>query len=294
MILACARTKLGVVAADERDGGRAPGAQPRPHGRPRDRDRHGLRAAAATARRSGSGCSPRCACRAGRAARRRSPSCWPRPGCRRDARRASTPRRSSPRRRATRSASASARRRSSWCARRATSSTGRPSPADDVAGRRARVGARERRATASRSCTASTSTSSAGGPSAHYGDADLRRSCSPHRASWARELDLEVALLPDQPRGRVRRAPAPRSTGWPTGSSSTPARGRTTRGRSATRWRSRGLPAVEVHLSDVDAREEFRRDVGRSATSASATVTGQGAEGYREALARLAQELAQR
>ncbi|MDQ6836210.1 MAG: 3-dehydroquinate dehydratase [Actinomycetota bacterium] len=44
-----------------------------------------------------------------------------------------------------------------------------------------------------------------------------------------------------------------------------------------------GLPAVEVHLSDVDAREEFRRHsvlsdlcVGR--------VTGQGPPGYRQAL----------
>ena len=44
-----------------------------------------------------------------------------------------------------------------------------------------------------------------------------------------------------------------------------------------------GLPAVEVHLSDVDRREEFRRrsvladvTVGR--------VSGKGVDGYREAL----------
>jgi 3-dehydroquinate dehydratase-2 len=50
------------------------------------------------------------------------------------------------------------------------------------------------------------------------------------------------------------------------------------------------LPAVEVHLSDVDAREEFRhhsviRDlcVGR--------VAGQGPDGYREALSILKKEL---
>jgi 3-dehydroquinate dehydratase-2 len=50
-----------------------------------------------------------------------------------------------------------------------------------------------------------------------------------------------------------------------------------------------GLPAVEVHLSDVDSREPWRRNsviaeicVGR--------VAGQGAEGYRDALERLAQE----
>ncbi len=52
-----------------------------------------------------------------------------------------------------------------------------------------------------------------------------------------------------------------------------------------------GLPAVEVHLSDVDRREEFRRHsvltdvcVGR--------VAGKGVEGYREALERLREVLA--
>jgi 3-dehydroquinate dehydratase II len=50
------------------------------------------------------------------------------------------------------------------------------------------------------------------------------------------------------------------------------------------------LPAVEVHLSDVGAREEFRRtSVIRDVCIA--TVAGQGVEGYREALARLKQEL---
>jgi 3-dehydroquinate dehydratase-2 len=52
------------------------------------------------------------------------------------------------------------------------------------------------------------------------------------------------------------------------------------------------LPAVEVHLSDVDSREEWRqhsviRDlcIGR--------IAGRGAEGYRDALALLKAELAQ-
>jgi 3-dehydroquinate dehydratase-2 len=51
-----------------------------------------------------------------------------------------------------------------------------------------------------------------------------------------------------------------------------------------------GLPAVEVHLSDVDARESFRRTsvladvvVGR--------VAGQGVDGYRAALERLKETL---
>ena len=52
-----------------------------------------------------------------------------------------------------------------------------------------------------------------------------------------------------------------------------------------------GLPAIEVHLSDVDSREPWRREsvirelcVGR--------VAGKGVEGYREALELMRAELA--
>jgi len=51
-----------------------------------------------------------------------------------------------------------------------------------------------------------------------------------------------------------------------------------------------GLPAVEVHLSDVDAREEFRR-VSVVRDLCVATVKGRGPEGYRDALSRLREEL---
>jgi 3-dehydroquinate dehydratase II len=51
------------------------------------------------------------------------------------------------------------------------------------------------------------------------------------------------------------------------------------------------LPAVEVHLSDITAREPFRA-TSLISDLCLATVTGQGAEGYREALARLKKELA--
>jgi 3-dehydroquinate dehydratase II len=47
-----------------------------------------------------------------------------------------------------------------------------------------------------------------------------------------------------------------------------------------------GLPAVEVHLSDVMAREEFRRVSVFEGVSV-AKVSGKGLEGYREALAAL-------
>ena len=50
------------------------------------------------------------------------------------------------------------------------------------------------------------------------------------------------------------------------------------------------LPAVEVHISDITAREPWRRDsVTRPACIAS--VTGKGIEGYREAIQMLADHL---
>ncbi|MGZ4171757.1 MAG: type II 3-dehydroquinate dehydratase [Solirubrobacteraceae bacterium] len=51
-----------------------------------------------------------------------------------------------------------------------------------------------------------------------------------------------------------------------------------------------GLPAVEVHLSDVDRREPFRREsVIRDLCFA--RVAGKGQDGYREALTRVQAEL---
>jgi 3-dehydroquinate dehydratase-2 len=51
------------------------------------------------------------------------------------------------------------------------------------------------------------------------------------------------------------------------------------------------LPAVEVHLSDTDAREEFRK-VSVIRDVCIATIKGRGIDGYQEALVRLKQELA--
>ncbi len=50
------------------------------------------------------------------------------------------------------------------------------------------------------------------------------------------------------------------------------------------------LPAIEVHLSDVQAREEFRRSSVISDLCV-ATFSGHGADGYRMALERLRAEL---
>ena len=51
-----------------------------------------------------------------------------------------------------------------------------------------------------------------------------------------------------------------------------------------------GLPAVEIHLSDVANREAFRR-VSVIGDVCIATVSGKGPDGYRDALARLKEAL---
>lgn len=53
-----------------------------------------------------------------------------------------------------------------------------------------------------------------------------------------------------------------------------------------------GLPAVEVHLSDVNAREEWRQ-VSVIRDLCFATVAGKGVDGYREALEALMARLAE-
>ena len=51
-----------------------------------------------------------------------------------------------------------------------------------------------------------------------------------------------------------------------------------------------GLPAVEVHLSDVQAREPFRRTSVVSAHCLT-TISGRGPDGYRDALTALKEHL---
>ena len=53
------------------------------------------------------------------------------------------------------------------------------------------------------------------------------------------------------------------------------------------------LPAVEVHISDVDARESFRQ-ISYAGMACCKTIKGHGLEGYREAIVYLAQLLSQK
>lgn len=51
------------------------------------------------------------------------------------------------------------------------------------------------------------------------------------------------------------------------------------------------IPTVEVHISDVDAREPFRQ-VSYAGLACEKTIKGQGLDGYRQAIAYLAQKYA--
>ena len=89
-------------------------------------------------------------------------------------------------------------------------------------------------------------------------DADADRARAADRRGGGR-AGARAALLPDQPRGRVRRASA-RLEGLADGIVLNP--GAWTHYSYAIRdaLELTGLPAVEVHLSDVDSREPWRRE----------------------------------
>lgn len=50
-----------------------------------------------------------------------------------------------------------------------------------------------------------------------------------------------------------------------------------------------GIPAVEVHISDVDAREPFRQ-ISYAGLACIKTIKGQGLDGYRQAIEHIIQQ----
>ena len=108
---------------------------------------------------------------------------------------------------------------------------------------------------------------------------------------WARDLDLEASFfqtnsegefvehlhrLPEVADGVVINAGAWTHYSWAIGDA----------------LQITGLPAVEVHLSDVSGREEWRR-VSVFDGLVVAKVAGKGPDGYREALEIIGRELAE-
>ena len=55
--------------------------------------------------------------------------------------------------------------------------------------------------------------------------------------------------------------------------------------------KSVGIPAVEVHISDVDSREDFRQ-ISYAGLACIHTIKGQGIDGYRQAIVYLKAHLA--
>lgn len=53
--------------------------------------------------------------------------------------------------------------------------------------------------------------------------------------------------------------------------------------------KSVGIPAVEVHISDVDSREDFRQ-ISYAGLFCEKTIKGQGIDGYRQAITYLAEK----
>jgi 3-dehydroquinate dehydratase-2 len=125
-------------------------------------------------------------------------------------------------------------------------------------------------------------------PASHYGDLTLDR-LQMRIGEYAKELDLEPRFFQTNHEGEFVEQ-LHRLEGLADGLILNP--GAWTHYAWAIRdaLEIAALPAVEVHLSDVGSREEWRRH-SVIADLCVATVSGQGAEGYREALARLKAEL---
>jgi 3-dehydroquinate dehydratase-2 len=126
-------------------------------------------------------------------------------------------------------------------------------------------------------------------PAAHYGELTFEQ-LEMRIGEYARELDLEVRFFQTDHEGEFVEH-LHRTEGMADGLVLNP--GAWTHYAWAIRdaLEIAALPAVEVHLSAVDQREDFRK-VSVIRDLCVATVSGQGVEGYREALARLKAELA--
>ncbi|MSO41872.1 MAG: 3-dehydroquinate dehydratase [Solirubrobacterales bacterium] len=122
----------------------------------------------------------------------------------------------------------------------------------------------------------------------HYGDFSLDE-LEAQIKSWARELGLEPSFFQTNHEGeyveRLHRLPE-------TAGAAILNPGSWTHYSWAIRdaLELAGLPAVEVHLSDVESREEWRRHSVLDGLVIG-VVSGKGPEGYREALKLVADEL---
>ena len=281
LVLACARTKLAVVAEDERDAGRRQVLNLGHTRRPRDRDRDRLRAlpprrgGRARAARRADALRPARAARRGRGAARR------RAGCRRTLDPA-----------VDRAAVLAALQRDKK--RRGGRvgfvlveapgdvRTGRAVEPDDVARALGELGALMRNRVAVMHGVNLDALDRR--PAEHYGGLTFAR-LEFRIEQFARELGLEARFFQTNHEGEFVEE-LHLAGDYADGLLLNPG------AWTHYAWSIRdaleitGLPAVEVHLSDVKHREAFRARLGARGLCV-ATVSGQGVDGYRDALERL-------
>ncbi len=102
---------------------------------------------------------------------------------------------------------------------------------------------------------------------------------------WAAELDLEVKLFQSNHEGDIIDE-IQAAYGKFDGIVINPAGYTHTSVAIPDAIKAVGIPAVEVHISDIDKREDFRK-ISYIRPVCIATVQGQGTEGYKKALEKL-------
>ena len=110
--------------------------------------------------------------------------------------------------------------------------------------------------------------------------------------AWAKALGIDIELMQSNHEGLIVDA-IQRAYGCFDGIVINPAAYTHTSIAILDALKAVGLPTVEVHLSDVAAREPFRQ-ISYVRHAAFVTIAGQGFDGYRQALAALKEHLEQR
>ena len=125
---------------------------------------------------------------------------------------------------------------------------------------------------------------------AHYGTLTLAELERARRPRSAASSSSRCSCFQTNSEARVRRAPPRACRRAPTASLLNPGAWTHYSWAIHDALEIAGLPAVEVHLSKIDEREPWR-SVSVVRDLVLACVSGQGVEGYREALVRLSKEL---
>ena len=106
--------------------------------------------------------------------------------------------------------------------------------------------------------------------------------------AWAEEMGIELEIFQSNHEGEIIDQ-IQESLGWADGIVINPGAYTHTSIAIADALRAIEIPTVEVHLSDTDKREDFRK-ISYVEAVAVKTIKGKGFEGYKEAIDFLAEE----